>query len=306
MAKKRRRRRKKILRSIIILVILVALSLLATYFAPYIKENFGETPREPIPVGDGEYIEIHVIDVGQGDSILISTSAGYMLIDSGPSSAEQDLKNYLTDMDVEKLEYVVFTHPDADHIGNADMILTDYTVSNVIMPDHSKETQTYKNMMDAFNASGATLVSPEPSYEFEMGAMTVTVLGPVEDSYKSTNDYSVVMRLDFGETSFMMTGDAEEIAEQDILELFGADVLDCDVLKVGHHGSTTATSQEFLDAVTPELSLISCGEGNKYGHPHAETLTKLTAASSEIYRTDEWGSIVLVSDGTDITVQPKK
>ena len=306
MAKKRRRKHKKILRGIIIFVILVALSLLLTYLAPYIKQHFAEPPREPIPVGDGEYIEIHVIDVGQGDSILINTSAGYMLIDSGPASAEQDLKNYLTEMNVEKIEYVVFTHPDADHIGNADMILTDYTVSNVIMPDHSKTTQTYRNMMDAFDASGATLVEPEPSYEFEMGAMTVTILGPVEDSYKSTNDYSVVMRLEFGETTFMMTGDAEEIAEEDILGFFGADALDCDVLKVGHHGSNTSTSKAFLEAVTPELAVISCGEGNKYGHPHVETLTKLTAASAEIYRTDEWGSVVIVSDGKDITVQPKK
>lgn len=306
MAKRRKRRYKKILRSIIVLIILVALSLLLTYLAPYIKEHFGEQPREPIPVGDGEYIEIHVIDVGQGDSILVSTSAGYMLIDSGPSSAEQDLKNYLDEMDVEKIEYAVFTHPDADHIGNADMILTDYTVSNVIMPGHSKTTQTYRNMIDAFNASGAELIAPEPSYEFEMGAMTVTILGPIEDNYKSTNDYSVVMRLDFGETSFMMTGDAEEVAEEDILGRFGTDVLDCDVLKVGHHGSSTSTTKEFLDAVSPELAVISCGEGNKYGHPHAETLSKLTAASAEIYRTDEWGSVVLVSDGTDITVQPKK
>ena len=306
MARKKKRQRRRFIRGLMIFVILVALSLLLTYFAPYLEQYFGEEPREPIPVGDGEYIEIHIIDVGQGDSILISTSGGYMLIDSGPSLAEQDLKNYLDEMNVEKIEYAVFTHPDADHIGNADMILTDYTVSNVIMPDHSKTTQVYRNMIEAFNASGAALISPEPSYEFELGSMTVTVMGPVEDSYKSTNDYSVVLRLDFGETSFMMTGDAEAIAEQDILEFFGAEALDCDVLKVGHHGSTSSTSKAFLEAVTPELAVISCGEGNKYGHPHAETLSKLTAASAEIYRTDEWGSVVIVSDGTDITVQPKQ
>ena len=306
MARRKKRQRKRVIRSLMLFVILVALSLLLAYFAPYLEQYFGEEPREPIPVGDDEYIEIHVIDVGQGDSILINTSGGYMLIDAGPSSSEDELKAYLTEMNVETIEYAVFTHPDEDHIGNADMVLTDYTISNVIMPNHSKTTKTYQNMMTAFDASGATMIQPVPEYEFTLGSMTVTILAPVAESYKSTNDYSVVVRLDFGETSFMMTGDAEETAEADILARYSTAMFDCDVLKVGHHGSGTSTSQAFLDAVSPELALISCGEGNKYGHPYAITLQKLEVASAEIYRTDEWGSIVVISDGTDITVQPKK
>ena len=306
MARRSRRRRKSFVRSLVMFVIVVLIALLVTYMSPYLEQYFGEEPREPIPVGDGEYIEIHVIDVGQGDSILIRTAGGDMLIDAGPSSGEDELKAYLTEMQVDDIEYAVFTHPDADHIGNADMILTDYTVSNVIMPDHSKDSKTYQRMMTALDASGATLVSPEPDLTFTMGSMTVTVLAPVEDKYSSTNDYSVVMRLDFGETSFMMTGDAEKTSEEDILGRYSMNFLDCDVIKVGHHGSDTSTSQAFLDAVSPEIALISCGEGNTYGHPYAVTLQKLEAASADIYRTDEWGDIVLVSDGTDITVQPKK
>ncbi len=302
------RKKGNIWRSLILLAIIILIALAITYLSPYLDEYFSDDagPREPIPVGAGEYIEIHVIDVGQGDSILIRTAGGDMLIDAGPASGEDELKEYLTEMQVDDLEYAVFTHPDADHIGCADMVLTDYTVSNVIMPEHEKDTKTYQRMMAALDASGATLISPEPNTTFTLGSMTVTILAPIEDKYKSTNDYSVVMRLDFGETSFMMTGDAEEISEEDILAKFDVDMLDCDVLKVGHHGSDTSTSQRFLDAVSPEIALISCGEGNTYGHPYAVTLQKLEAASSAIYRTDEWGDIVLTSDGTDITVKPQE
>lgn len=305
---KSRRRRRNIGRNIALFVVVMLIALLITYLSPYLEEYFGNDsqPREPIPVGDGEYIEIHVIDVGQGDSILIRTAGGDMLIDAGPASGEDELKAYLTEMQVDDLEYAVFTHPDADHIGCADMVLTDYTVSNVIMPEHEKTTKTYQRMMAALDASGATLVSPKPDTTFTLGSMTVTILAPIEDKYSSTNDYSVVMRLDFGETSFMMTGDAEETAEQDILAKYSTEMLDCDVLKVGHHGSDTSTSQLFLDAVSPEIALISCGVGNTYGHPYAVTLQKLEAASAAIYRTDEWGDIVLTSDGTNITVKPQE
>ena len=306
MSRKSKRRRKTFARNLVSLIIVILIALFITYMSPYLEEYFGSELIEPIPVGDGEYIEIHIIDVGQGDSILIRTAGGDMLIDSGPSSAEDELKAYLTEMQVDDIEYAVFTHPDSDHIGNADMILTDYTVSNVIMPDHSKDTQVYNRMMDALDASGATLIFSEPDMTFTMGSMTVTILAPIEDKYSSTNDYSVVMRLDFGETSFMMTGDAEETSEEDILAKYATSFLDCDVLKVGHHGSDTSSSQAFLDAVTPEIALISVGEGNKFGHPYASTIQKLTVMSAEIYRTDEWGDIVLMSDGTDITVQPKQ
>ncbi|MBQ9079985.1 MAG: MBL fold metallo-hydrolase [Clostridia bacterium] len=303
---KRRSRRNTAIKNITLFLLLVAIAVAVYFLSPYLEQYFGEEPREAIPVGDGEYIEIHVIDVGQGDSILIRTAGGDMLIDAGPSSGEDELKAYLTEMQVADLEYAVFTHPDADHIGNADMILTDYTVSNVIMPDREATSKTYERMMTALEASGANVVEPVPESSFTLGSMTVTILAPVGEKYSSTNDYSVVMRLDFGETSFMMTGDAEEHAEEDILERYSTAMLDCDVLKVGHHGSDTSTSQAFLDAVSPELALISCGEGNTYGHPYAVTLQKLEAASAEIYRTDEWGSIVLISDGVDITVQPQK
>ncbi|MDY4898781.1 MAG: ComEC/Rec2 family competence protein [Eubacteriales bacterium] len=303
--KKSGKSRGRLSGNIMVVIMLAVLILAVIYFSPRLREYLGidnATPDTQTPMVNGSLMEMHVIDVGQGDSILVRTSGGDMLIDSGPGSAGDQLKEYLTSVEVKDIEYAVFTHPDADHIGNADMIMTDYTVSNVILPDKEATSKTYQRMMTAIGASGAKVISPEPDMQFSLGEMTVTILAPISSKYTDTNNYSVVMRLDFGETSFMMTGDAEEKSEQEMLTRYGAKTLDCDVLKVGHHGSTTSTCLDFLKAVSPAIALISCGEGNTYGHPNAETLQKLEALSVPIYRTDEVGSIILTSDGKDITV----
>ncbi len=308
--KKRSRRSGRLFGSIMTALMLIVLILAVLYLSPQLREFLGlgadTQPDVPAVTPEGESIEVHMIDVGQGDSILVRTSGGDMLIDSGPGSAEDELKDYLTSLEIKDIEYAVFTHPDADHIGNADMILTDFTVSNVIMPNKESKTKTYQRMMTALDASGATVIAPEPELEFSLGSMTVTVLAPISEKYSDTNNYSVVMRLDFGETSFMMTGDAEKESELEILGKYRAELLDCDVLKVGHHGSSTSTSAGFLDAVSPAIALISCGKGNTYGHPYAATLQRLESAGAQIYRTDEQGSIVLTSDGKTVTVKTEK
>ncbi len=312
MAPKRPRRRNgRLFGSIMITIMLIVLVLAVLYLSPELREYLGigadqTTGPQTTVTPEGETLEMHVIDVGQGDSILIRTAGGDMLIDSGPGNAEDELKDYLTSLEVTDIEYAVFTHPDADHIGNADMILTDYTVSNVIMPSKESKSKTYQRMMTALDASGANLITPEPELEFTLGSMTVTILAPISEKYSDTNNYSVVMRLDFGETSFMMTGDAEKDSELEMLGKYSADIFNCDVLKVGHHGSSTSTSTEFLNAVSPAIALISCGKGNTYGHPYAATLQKLENVGAQIYRTDEQGSIVLVSDGKTVTVKTEK
>lgn len=299
-------------RGVISFVCILLIALIIYFAYPYLNEMFGETPPEHkvIPVGDGEYIEVHIIDVGQGDSILIRTSGGNMLIDAGPGSAEDELKDYLTELEITDIEYAVFTHPDEDHIGGADMIMTDFTVSNVIMPDKDPGTKTYLRLTQAIEASktanNTALMLPDPGAEYTLGAMTATVLAPLSEKYSDTNDYSVVMRLDFGDTSFMMTGDAENKSEKEMVAKYGTDILDCDVLKVGHHGSDTSTTPEFLASVSPQIALISCGVGNTYGHPCAVTLQKLLDAGAVIYRTDELGSIIVVSDGKTVSVSDAK
>ncbi len=298
---------KKTKKLISFLFVLI-LALLIYFVYPYLQEMMGDYGYrgEPIPIGDGEYIEVHMIDVGQGDSILIRTAGGNMLIDAGPGKAEDDLQYYLDTIGVENIEYAVFTHPDEDHIGGADMIMKEYTVSNVIMPDKDPGTRAYERLEAAIDESGAKRILAEPGTEYTLSAMTVTVLGPLSEKYSATNNYSVVLKLEFGETTFMMTGDAEIKSEEEILSQYTMNFLDCDVLKVGHHGSDTSSSSAFLNAVTPEYALISCGTGNTYGHPDAGTLNKLEDRGAEIFRTDKLGTVILTSDGENIEIKNRQ
>ncbi len=302
---KKRRKRRRSAGGAAAAVFLILLAI-AVYLAwPYISDylNINRTPHEKIPVGDGEYIEVHMIDVGQGDSILVMTAGGNMLIDAGPGSAEDDLKDYLTSQGVTSFEYAVFTHPHEDHIGGADMILTDFTVSSVILPDITADSQTYTRMMSAIDTSGADIITAVTGSEYTLGSMTATLLSPGSADYSNVNNYSVVMKLNFGDTSFMLTGDAESVSEAEIITNYGTDFLKCDVLKIGHHGSDTATTLEFLKAVAPRLAAISCGAGNSYGHPHGTILSKLRDAGVTVYRTDEHSTVVFVSDGKTVTVK---
>ena len=278
--------------------------------AYFVLQHFGLLPweqhggRDVTPVTEGT-VEVHMIDVGQGDSILIMAPAGNMLIDAGDKSSETEtaIKTYLADKGVSALEYVVFTHSDADHIGAADFVMENYDVENVIMPtDDVRTTAVYKEMMAAIEKSGANVINAVSESTYSLGEMNFKVLAPNGNGYKDVNNYSVVVRVDFGESSFLMTGDAETQSEEEILAKYKAHDLDCDVLKVGHHGSRTSSTADMLSAVTPEIAIISCGEGNKYGHPHTEVLERLGAyVGVNLYRTDLVGDIVLVSDGAKIT-----
>jgi competence protein ComEC len=262
------------------------------------------TPQDgQLPAGGSGNIEVHIIDVGQGDSILVVTSGGNMLIDAGPNSAEDNLKNYLTGNNISSFEYAVFTHPHEDHIGGADMIMTGFTVSNVILPGCTSSTQTYARMMDAIEKSGANVITAVAGSEYVLGSVTASILAPVSETYSNINNYSVVIKLTYGETSFLLTGDAEKESETEILAKFSANFLKCDVLKVGHHGSDTATTLAFLKAVAPKLAAISCGAGNSYGHPHGITLSRLSNEGVTVYRTDEHGTIVFISDGKKVFVK---
>ena len=273
---------------------------------PDIFSGMEQSTTTPPPVPNGEEVLVHVIDVGQGDAILITTAHGNMLIDTGENSAREELVDYLEYVNVSTFEYVVFTHPDADHIGNADYVVQNYAIKNIIMPDRVATTKTFERMIDAIENSQANVIMAEPGYEFYIGALLNTILAP-NDDYDDTNDTSVVIKATFGDTSIMLTGDAEKESEADMVRLYGDDILKCDILKVGHHGSRTSTTQDFLDLVDPTIALISCGEGNKYGHPIPETLDRLEQKGIKIYRTDKHGSIVLRTDGkTFEVIQPER
>ena len=304
-----KRKKKKSSRSPIVLFFIIILAVLAILYnqfgeklgLPDLVGSFEQQTTTPPPVPDGEEVLIHMIDVGQGDAILIMTSDGNMLIDTGESTAREELVSYLNSVNITSFEYVVFTHPDSDHIGNADYIVQNYSIKNIIMPDKVSTTKTYERMIDAIENSQANVIMAEPGYEFYLGALQNTIIAPNKD-YKDPNEASVVIKATYGETSIMLTGDAEKESETDILSIWSKDALKCNVLKVGHHGSSTSTSPAFLDAVDPTIALISCGEGNKYGHPLPETIKKLEDRGIKIYRTDKNGSIVIRTDGKEFTL----
>lgn len=241
---------------------------------------------------------VHYLDVGQGDCVLVSCDGESMLIDAGDNNQGTKIQNYLKKQGVTKLKYAVGTHPDADHIGGLDVILYKFDCGTVMMPDVSKNTATYRDVVDTMKQKGYRNTVPEPGDSFQLGDAVCTVLGP-EESYEDANNNSIVLKVEHGENSFLFMGDAEAEAEADILSS-GADV-EADVLKVGHHGSRSSSSQKFLKAVDPAYAVISCGEDNSYGHPHAETLNNLRAMGVDVFRSDEQGTIVAVSDGSQIT-----
>ncbi len=293
-AKRRHRRRlKKFIRTAVILLIVGVVVFLC-------RDWFRKKPAfEPV---SGNKVQIHFIDIGQGDAALIRTAAGDVLIDSGDNGEEEKLKAYLDKCEVDDLAYVVFTHPDSDHIGGADVVLENYDVERVIRPNSEAATATYRNMVRLIEEEGAEDIHPDVEYVFRVGEVRFTVLAPGERTYKDTNDSSVVLRMDYGETSILFTGDAEIHSEKDMLSRYGkgADgMLDCDIIKIGHHGSSTSSSEEFLRAVTPDHAIVSCGDNNKHGHPHGEVIRRCDDMNIPVLRTDKEGSIVFVTTGDE-------
>lgn len=245
-----------------------------------------------------ELLSVHFFDVGQGDCIIITQGEHAMMIDAGDNDKGTAVQAYLNYLGIDTLEYFILTHPDADHIGGADVILYKFDCETILMPDKETDTRTYDDVIQAMKAKGYKAAHPQPGDSYTFGGASFTVLGPLKE-YADNNNNSVVIRMTYGENSFLFTGDAEEEAEADLLKE-GLDV-HADVLKAGHHGSSTSTSDAFLEAVAPEYAVISCGEGNKYGHPHAETMNKFRQNGITVYRTDEQGTVIASSDGSAIT-----
>lgn len=245
-------------------------------------------------------LTVHFLDVGQGDCVLITCGEHAMLIDAGDNSMGTTVELYLRKQNIKKLDYVIGTHPDADHIGGMDVIIYKFDCDTIILPDFEKNTATYRDVIDTINNKNYKITRPAAGKTYSLGQSEFTVISPVSDDYgDNANNYSVGIRLTYGDTSFLLAGDAEEEAEEDMLD--SGQELKADVFKASHHGSRTSNTEEFLEAVNPEYAVISCGENNKYGHPHAQTLNTLRAMGIKVFRTDEQGAVIIKSDGKELT-----
>ncbi|MFI2132764.1 MBL fold metallo-hydrolase [Lysinibacillus fusiformis] len=258
---------------------------------------------EQVPVTAGHEMRVHFIDVGQGDSILIESPNGKtMLIDGGVKGAGQQVVSYLKELGVNKLDLVVATHPDADHIGGLIPVLQTIPIEQFYDSGKVHTSQTFEEMLMAIDQKNIPYYVPKTGdlIEFDKD-VTVKVLNANEHA-TDNNDASIVLKVVYGNVSFLLTGDAGIALEKEMMQ----NDVTATILKAGHHGSNTSSSEEFIRAVKPEVTILSYGEDNKYGHPHAEVVDRLQAMGSNIYATAESGMIIVATDGVNYTVNGKE
>lgn len=240
-------------------------------------------------------LTVHFIDVGQGDSTLLESNGEFVLVDAGERDYGETVLRYIQSRGAQTLKYIIATHPHSDHIGGIRTVLDGIKTENFITVETDCDTYSWLKTLRKVDALGVRYIDAVPGDTYRFGNAGFTILAPLADGYEGYNNYSVVIRAEYGDVRFLMTGDAEEESEAEMLEA-GED-LRADVLKCGHHGSSDATTAPFLKAVNPSYAVISCGSGNDYGHPHRETLQKLGALGCAVYRTDLQGNIIAHTDG---------
>lgn len=249
----------------------------------------------PQPMEEG--LTIHFIDVGQADCALLECGGEYLLIDGGNREDGQLVVSYLEQQGVESLTAVVCTHAHEDHVGGLPSVLAVYPTQAVYAPTNTYASKVFDNFLYYTDQQGLSVTIPTPGDELRVGDTALTVLGPVK-TYPDANNTSIVLKVQYGETAFLFTGDMETTAENDMMDYWdGRMDFTCDVLKMGHHGSNTSTSYRLLHEVSPTHAVISVGEGNDYGHPHKEPMTRLKQAEVVALRTDQLGHIIARSDG---------
>ena len=254
-------------------------------------------PEEQMPQEKVAEAEIHFIDTGNSDAILIMAEDQAMLIDAGDNDDEQLVVNYLKNQGVTKLEYIIATHPHADHIGGLDAVIESYQVNQLLVANGDAETKTYTDFINAAMNKGLSPSVPLEDSKFTLGSSYFTVMNT--NGGNDTNNQSLVIEYVNGEDKMLFMGDAEKEVEEELLPKLSK----VDLLKVGHHGSSSSTTEEFFKKVDPTYSVILCSAGNKYGHPHRETMAKLQG--TEVHRSDECGTIIFKSTGKGLVTDCK-
>lgn len=258
------------------------------------------TPPSNVEVSENaDKLKVNFLDVGQGDSIFIELPKGKtMLIDAGESENSKIITDYIKNLGYQQLDYVVATHPHSDHIGAMEDVIKNFEVKNIYMPKVQHTTKTFENLLTEIKSKGLKVTTAKSGINILTdGILKIDVVAPVGTEYDDLNNYSAVIKITYGNNSFLLTGDAEILSENEIT----ADIKS-DVLKVGHHGSDSSTGDKFLNLVNPKYAVISVGKENKYNHPTQVVLDRLNKSNIEIYRTDELGTIVFTSDGNTISI----
>lgn len=292
------KRKSKYITVLIIAVIFIASSVLTSLFSGdsgSLMDFFGL--RDDYTPADGT-MSVDFIDVGQGDSTLIISGDNVILIDGGEAGESENVINFIKNKNITEIDCCIATHPHSDHIGSLSEVFDEFEIKDVIMPEVPEKliptSKAYEKFMRSVADNAENVYPAQSGDDYQYGDIKIEILGPAGE-YDNLNDISVVSRVIYGNTSVMMTGDAETPAEKDIL----ADNLDCsaDILKVGHHGSRTSTSDDWLKAVNPQYAVISCGLNNDYGHPHKQLIKRLEKTETDYYRTDLIGTVSFESDG---------
>lgn len=262
------------------------------------------TACSSINILDRDALSVHIINVGQGDAILLKCGSSAALVDSGPTEGEAALRSYIKKQGIKKLDFFVATHPHNDHIGNAAYILRELEVKEFFISPMTNNTSTYHNMLKIAGDKGIKPKMPKPGDSYKLGKADIKVLGPVKKYEEEINDNSIVLRVSLLNNSFLLTGDAESKVLKDIADTGAA--LESDVLKVGHHGSKGSVDDWLLNAVKPKYAAITCEAGNDYNHPNIKTTKLLSEHRIKLYRTDKNGSIVFTTDGKRISVKSEE
>jgi len=304
---------------IFILLLIFSLSLLGCTVMDYSSPKSPEPKIESPNINDQKTVEeqakelvVTFLDVGQADAALIQVPNGTnILIDAGNNEDGKFLTSYLKNKGIEKIHILIGTHPHEDHIGGMDNVIEEFAIGQVIMPKVTHTTKTFEDVLVAIEKKGLKIKEGKAGVKLELGEMAAglppiaaEIIAPQSRQYEDLNNYSVVLRLVYGSQAFLFTGDAEELSEKEMLA--AQTDLQAQVLKVGHHGSNSSTTQEFLAKVKPEYAIISVGKDNDYGHPKEAVLKRLTKAGAAIYRTDELGTIKVITDGTVLKIENHK
>ncbi|MDU6038182.1 ComEC/Rec2 family competence protein [Clostridium butyricum] len=276
-------------------LIIFTLLLLLCFFSSLLTKKFNSYKVNP------NLMYVHYINVDQGDAILIQVNNKNLLIDSGPKSHKKQLVKFLNDLNISKLDYVIATHPHEDHIGNMNTVLNSYKVQSFYAPKVYSYTKSFEQMIDSLKSNNLKINPIKRGCNtINLGFQTnVEVFSPINDTYDNENNYSPVIKISFGNNSFLFTGDAEKEIEDKLILL--NDDLKADILKVSHHGSSSSTSDSFLNRVSPKYAIISVGKNNIYDHPNDTIISKLNTYKINILRTDIQNNITLISDGTNIS-----